>query len=233
MSAKHSSPVRGLLRGGQPPAPPQSFQGRFGKMFPNAREARFGDSAGEVTKNLTRLANAMVAEFDAPKDGPDDEESGIPALYTYFGQFIDHDLTFDPGGSFQKQKDPDALTDFRTPAFDLDNVYGRGPGDQPYMYEADGKSFALGDPLSLGDAGARDLLRSPAGRALIGDPRNDENAIVSQLQGLMQRFHNRLVKEHPKLAFENIQQLLRFHYQYVVINDFLPRIVSDLSLIHI
>jgi hypothetical protein len=172
----------------------------------------------------------MVAEFDSPKDGPDDEESGIPALYTYFGQFIDHDLTFDPDGSFQKQKDPDALTDFRTPAFDLDNVYGRGPGDQPYMYDANGKSFALGDPLALGDASARDLLRSPAGRALIGDPRNDENVIVSQLQGLFLRFHNRLVQENPQLPFEDIQQLLRFHYQHVVIHDFLPRIVSDAVL---
>jgi Animal haem peroxidase len=227
MSAKHSTPVRGLLRGGEPPAAPQSFQGRFGKMFPKVPEARFGKSAQEETANLTKLANAMVAEFDTPKDGPDDEESGIPALYTYFGQFIDHDLTFDPDGSFQKQKDPDALTDFRTPAFDLDNVYGRGPGDQPYMYNADGKSFALGDPLLLGDAGARDLLRSPAGRALIGDPRNDENAIVSQLQGLFLRFHNRLVQDNPKLAFEDVQQLLRLHYQHVVVHDFLPRIVGN------
>jgi hypothetical protein len=62
---------------------------------------------------------------------------------------------------------------------------------------------------------------------LIGDPRNDENAIVSQLQGLFLRFHNRLVKDHPKLAFEEIQQLLRFHYQHVVVHDFLPRIVGD------
>jgi hypothetical protein len=113
------------------------------------------------------------------------------------GQFIDHDLTFDPDASFQKQKDPDATEDFRTPAFDLDNVYGRGPGDQPYMYDTDQKSFLLGDPLFLGADGARDLQRNGAGRALIGDPRNDENVIVSQLQGLFLRFHNRLVKRNP------------------------------------
>ena len=62
----------------------------------------------------------------------------IPAGFTYLGQFIDHDLTFDPASSLQKQNDPDALVDYRTPAFDLDNIYGRGPDDQPYLYQADG-----------------------------------------------------------------------------------------------
>ncbi len=66
----------------------------------------------------------MSALFDPPTDGKDPEESGIPALYTYLGQFVDHDITFDPASSLQMQDDPDALTDFRTPAFDLDNVYG-------------------------------------------------------------------------------------------------------------
>ena len=227
MSAKHSSVIRGLLRGAAPPPPPQTFQGRFGKLFPRLAAARFGSSDAEQSANLKLLADKMVADFDAPKDGPDDEESGIPALYTYLGQFIDHDLTFDPASSFQQRKDPDALTDFRTPAFDLDNVYGRGPGDQPYLYQEDGKSFVLGDPFTLGDPNARDLPRTAAGRALIGDPRNDENTIVSQVHGLFLQFHNRLVAENPQLPFEEVQQLLRFHYQYVVLNDFLPRIVSD------
>src|SRR5262249_44118987 len=153
-----------------------------------------------------------------PKDGKDEEESGIPALYTYLGQFIDHDITFDPSSSLQKQNDPDALIDFRTPAFDLDNVYGRGPDDQPYMY--DGDAFLLGDTIKGGDPNASDLPRNNAKRrrALIGDPRNDENSIVSQLQGLFLSFHNRLLAE-SKLPFEDVQRLVRFHYQYVVMND--------------
>jgi hypothetical protein len=69
-----------------------------------------------------------------------------------------------------------------------------------------------------------------AGRALIGDPRNDENGIVSQLQGLFLRFHNRMVDDNPGLSFEALQQRVRFHYQYVVLNDFLPRIVSNAVL---
>src|SRR5437763_5943973 len=113
-----------------------------------------------------------VADPADPKDGPDGEESGIPAAYTYFGQFIDHDITFDPASSLQKQNDPDALIDYRTPAFDLDNVYGRGPDDQPYLY--DGEKFLLGGAILGGDPKAADLPRNTVGRALIGDPRNDE-----------------------------------------------------------
>ena len=80
-----------------------------------------------------KLGALMTSTFDPPKDGYDAEESGIPGLYTYLAQFIDHDITFDPMTTLIKHSDPDALTDFRTPSFDLDNVYGRGPSDQPYL----------------------------------------------------------------------------------------------------
>jgi len=204
------------------------FEGRFGRMFRSLRPARFGATDEENIANLEKLGTAMSADFDAPKDGKDEEESGIPALYTYLGQFIDHDITFDPASSLQKQNDPDALLDFRTPAFDLDNVYGRGPDDQPYMYDG-GNSFLLGDPIQGGDPNARDLPRNNADprRALIGDPRNDENTIISQLQGLFLRFHNRTLKDNPGLALADAQKLVRFHYQFVVLNDFLPRIVHS------
>ena len=118
------------------------------------------------------------------------------------------------------------MVDFRTPAFDMDNIYGRGPGDQPYMYQSDGKSFILGDPLTGGTAPAHDLQRNAAGRALIGDPRNDENTIVSQFQGLMHRFHNAMVKKHSTMEFGHVQALVRHHYQYIVVNDFLGRVVN-------
>jgi hypothetical protein len=201
-------------------------------MFRPLSPARFGATEDETIANLGALADRMRAGFDKPFDGKDPEESGIPALYTYLGQFIDHDLTFDPASSLQKQNDPDALHDFRTPAFDLDNVYGRGPDDQPYLYDGPPDKpamFLLGGPISGGAAKASDLPRNTAtpARALIGDPRNDENAIVSQLQGLFLRFHNRLVRENPALSFADAQRLLRFHYQYVVVNDFLPRVVHS------
>ena len=218
------------------------FEGPFGRIFRALPAADFGvdDTASQAA--LIELAGQMTADADPPKDGPDAEESGIPAAFTYFGQFIDHDLTFDPASSLQRQNDPDALVDFRTPRFDLDSVYGRGPDDQPYLYE-DGRKFLLGRTLAgaAANPNARDLPRSqrlaPGGgapqalRAIIGDPRNDENVIVSQLQGLFLRLHNRLADAHAAgpdaWSFERVQREVRFHYQWVVLNDFLPTVVAE------
>jgi hypothetical protein len=162
---------------------------------------------------------------DEPSDGLDPEESGIPALYTYFGQFVDHDLTFDPVSTLRKSLDPDALVDFRTPSFNLDNVYGRGPEDQPYMYDKRHR-FHLGDAISApGAHNGNDLPRFEK-RAIIGDPRNDENSLVSQLQGLFLKIHNRMMDDNKDLDFGEVQQLVRFYYQYVVVNDLLSRIVN-------
>lgn len=227
MSAKHGDPLRGLMSTARSPL----FGGQFGRLFRSLPAASYGASEADNIANLTKLGAAMSSEADPgdPKVGKDDEESGIPALYTYLGQFIDHDLTFDSASSLQKQNDPDALVDFRSPAFDLDSVYGRGPRDQPYLYD-DGASFLLGDALHGGnDPYARDLPRNNAAirRALIGDPRNDQNALVSQLLGLFLRFHNRIIADNPGISFENAQELVRFHYQYIILHDFLPRIIHS------
>jgi hypothetical protein len=193
--------------------------------------ADFGADEKTTLENLGVLAGNMTADLDPPKDGPDAEESGIPSAYTYFGQFIDHDLTFDPASSLQKQNDVDALVDYRTPQFDLDNVYGRGPDDQPYLYNDDGRTFVLGTALTGApevNKGAKDLQRNAQipSRALIGDPRNDENVIVSQLQGLWHRFHNKIAADHRDWPFPKVQQHVRFHYQWILLHDFLPTIVA-------
>jgi Animal haem peroxidase len=208
------------------------FEGRFGRMFRTLPPAQFDEDI------LNKLGAAMTAEFEAqqtPETEVDDEEnSGISAGYTYFGQFIDHDLTFDPASSLQRQDDPDGLTDYRTPRFDLDNVYGRGPNDQPYLYRNDGLHMLLGVPLTgnANDSRARGVPRNTPEsgepqRALIGDPRNDENVIVSQLQASMLRFHNTMVEELKTKDFELAQRMVRWHYQWVVLHDFLPTIIGQ------
>src|SRR5437763_1608634 len=153
----HGSTVRGLTL-----APGSKFfGGQFGRMFRSLPPADFGLSDSKTEENLLALGAAMVAVHEAPKEGPDAEESGIPSAYTYLGQFIDHDLTFDPASSLQQQDDPDGLVDFRTPRFDLDNLYGKGPDDAPYLYDSNGQ-FILGRALTGAGSNlnARDLPRS-------------------------------------------------------------------------
>ncbi|MDP9122014.1 MAG: heme peroxidase family protein [Acidobacteriota bacterium] len=232
----------GVVRGLDKIQSSEQFEGRFGRMFRTLPPAHFTDD------DLGALAQAMVAKADTPtpEDQIDDEENtgtssdpGISAGYTYLGQFIDHDLTFDPASSLQKQNDPDGLVDFRTPRFDLDNLYGRGPNDQPYLYAADGVRMLLGRTLTGNphDPRTRDVERNAPDtgpkRALIGDPRNDENVIVSQLQSTFLRFHNRVadvLNAANTADFPTVQRLVRWHYQWVVVNDFLPTILGAKQL---
>jgi hypothetical protein len=200
--------------------------------WPKEALLNLADAMTSPPEHLETDPKVPTAAFeDLTKRIHDDEENaGIAAGYTYLGQFIDHDITFDPASSLQQQNDPDALIDFRTPRLDLDSLYGRGPGDQPFMYV--GKKFRLGRELKENktDSAARDLPRfndpiNPGPkRALIGDKRNDENAIVAQLHASMLQFHNKLVDKHPDDSFERIQQRVRWHYQWVVVNDFLKTV---------
>ncbi len=220
-----------LERGLSAPVHSRLYEGRFGRMFRTLPAAVFTD------EDMAKLAAKMTAQPEpkmTPETEIDDEENfGIPAGYTYLGQFIDHDITFDPMSSLMKQNDPDGLVDFRTPALDLDCLYGRGPDDQPYMFEPSGRKFILGDRVLTGTGTShkpnatltRDLPRFHA-RALIGDKRNDENVIVSQLQGFFLRFHNYMADKYPDEPFTRIQQRVRWHYQWLVLFDFLPRIIG-------
>ena len=222
-------------------APRSHFvQGRFGRMFRNLPSFEPDDA------DLVALAADMLEAKDPGGEGGEEDEGldgPIPAGFTYLGQFIDHDITFDPVSTLQRLNDPDGLHDFRTPRFDLDSLYGDGPNNNPFIYDSridDGRTSFL---IGANAAGELDLPRNrlpdadglAQGRALIGDPRNDENVIVGQLHLLFLLFHNKVVDfvrtKEPAMdsqhLFDEAQRLVRWHYQWVVAHDFLRRIVGQ------
>jgi len=166
----------------------------------------------------------------------------IPSGYVYFGQFIDHDVTKDNRFLADARPDVDETLNFRTARLDLDCLYGKDPASVPCIYEEDGERLKLGPTLEAQGMGGNpipsslnDLPRKPDGTPIIVDPRNDENLIVAQLHVLFAKFHNRtleLIREQPKLSpgpatnlFEQARRFVTWHYQWIVLNDFLPSIV--------
>jgi len=263
MSPKHGFSVR---NGDNTPQGAFAQTGKFGRMF--AELPAFTPSID----SLTALGNAMTDDRTDPiepkRDHPDGDNPHVPAGLTYFGQFIDHDLTFDPTSLKEKRVDPQAVVNFRTPALDLDSLYGAGPDDQPYLFElsvkgkpGDKDKFFLGTNTPSGtgkpkptpdDPNAResivlkrndhDLPRAASSVALLGDPRNDENLLVAQTHLAFLKFHNKIVdglKKPPgapgaiprqaaigKTVFEEARQLVIWHYQWIVVYDFLDRILD-------
>jgi hypothetical protein len=219
----HGYELRGL---GYVPAS-RSYEGRFGRMF---RLPPFTPSDERILE-----VAALMMEGETGRD-PAFDNPDIPAGFTYLGQFIDHDLTFDTASSLERQNDPDALTNFRSPRFDLDSLYGRGPSDDAYLYSKDsGRNKMLIGRHDNED----DLPRNVENTALLGDPRNDENTFIGQLHLTMLKFHNKvfdLLKDDPALQcsvetpFHAAQQTVRWHYQWLVVHDYLRRTVGQAML---
>ena len=221
------------------------------------------DDPAAVVTALEALGAAMVED---PPAGPDPlaqpDNSTIPPVYTYWGQFIDHDMTantdrdsavsditaspFVPRApAFVRAN----LENLRQPQLNLDSLYGDGPTFDPaHPTEAaalyDGISFVVGEVAEVADPGkpplagvpvapvgdlAHDLPRGGT-TARIADARNDENLIIAQLHVAFLRFHNAVVdwvraNEHPgggeRGVFRRARRLTRWHYQWLVANDFL------------
>lgn len=197
--------------------------GRFGRLFPELRSlTQFKPGPAELGK----VGGAMDGGNPPPTDTSQNNPR-IKAGYTFLGQFIDHDLTLDTTSVLEQQIDVNATHNFRTPALELDSLYGLGPAAQPFLYDRDNPFRFLLAP------DGQDLPRNSQGAALIGDPRNDENIIVSQLHLLFLKFHNKVFNDHtnPDLGgrerFEAAQTLVRWHYQWIVLNEFLPRTIGS------
>jgi hypothetical protein len=241
--------------------PQSSFydQGRFGRLFPTlpafaadtpdmrAALVELGRPGGPMDAH-DDLSDAIKLITDPARSVHNPNNPSMGAGMTFLGQFLDHDMTFDPTSSLARSQDPEAIRNFRIPALDLDSVYGAGPGASPHLYDQSvrgGRTTMLVEPIAGSEAKTCDrvprfdLPRNAQQTALIGDPRNDENLIVSQLHLAVLRFHNRVADDihqrlgtthTPEEVFSEAQRIVRWHYQWMILHEFLPATIgADLA----
>ncbi len=230
------------------------------------------DKFGYLTSNTVRQASKLdfnpitiglmnrLGDLMADPGRDVNFDSNIPAGYTYFGQFVDHDITLDVSSSLDTSTDARTINNMRSPALDLDSIYGRGPALDPFLYDFPASGSGLpstaiklkmgqnspagpGGPSLSGDFGANmqqqfdfDVPRvNGSNTAIIGDPRNDENLFVSQFHMAMLKFHNAVVDLLVTAVFTGdlfveAKKIVVHHYQWAVVQDFLKRICGTTAV---
>jgi Animal haem peroxidase len=202
---------------------------RFSRMGPRGR----GRQLSEASRK--KIGSAVAAGGGGAGQ--------IPSGFTYLGQFTDHDLTFDRTNVMLGQNvSPPQLLQARSPSIDLDSLYGAGPTDpgSAKFYEADGIHLRMGKSKAADGFPAKDGFDLPRGagntnaqkrKAIIPDPRNDENLAVAQTHLAFIRFHNRVVDSLPASVpqsqrFAKARELVTKHHQWMLKTDYLPRICA-------
>jgi hypothetical protein len=224
------------------------------RKFRFSRLGPLGDPMDDAHRLISEtVATAMTTD---PAGGDPDSgrapEARIPSGFTYLGQFVDHDLTRDnTADQLGQDVTVDELVQGRSPALDLDSLYGRGPHKDPQFYQADGLHIKTGttSAVTQGPGADNPAARVPhqgfdlprigtgstqAARRLanIPDQRNDENLAVAQTHLAFIRFHNRVIDElaanqtPSALLFNRARDTVVRHYQWMLHTDFLPRIVE-------
>ena len=240
-------------------APPSSKfydQGKFGRLFPTlppfsldtptlrAALMKIGERNGimDAKDDLTQHPTALILNATLFTNNPDNPD--MTAGMTFLGQFLDHDMTLDITSSLAQQVDPEMIQNFRVPTFGLDSVYGSGPAGSPHIFDQsvdNGLTTLLIEPVAGSELMCRDgslkfdLPRNSQNTPLTGDPRNDENMVLSQMQVAFIKFHNAVVSKvktdfgltHATEVFLEAQRLTRWHYQWVILHEFLPKTIGQ------
>jgi hypothetical protein len=214
---------------------------RFGRMFPDLppfipaddrRRAALADigKPGGIMDAKDPLTEGPVRLITNPELSPNNRDNlitNMTAGTTFLGQFLDHDMTFDTTSRLGVPTAPETSPNARTPALDLDTVYGGGPVANPMLYQSDRIRLRI-------ESGGlfEDVPRGANGTAIINEPRNDENAIISGLQAAFILAHNRAVDllagqgVPATQLFDQARQLVTWHYQWIILHEFLPQIIG-------
>ena len=218
---------------------------RFGRMFPDlpafaepsphlrAALLEIGKPGGmlDAKDDLGRGPVALIADTTLSAGNPNN--FAHTAGTTFMGQFMDHDVTFDLASRLGVPANLDNAPNSRTPAFDLDSVYGGGPLADPSLYVAVGGRTRRPLKFKVESGGQFEDLPRASGGALVGDPRNDENLIIAGLHAAFLMFHNRVVDalrrpgDSDEALFERARQLTTWHYQWMIVHEFLPLFVGQ------
>ena len=220
---------------------------RFTRIFD--RLPSFAEPTDDVKAALTELGapGGLLDAQDPLHEGPtrlitnpelspnNRDNAAHSAGVTFFGQFLDHDMTFDTTSQLGVPTRPERAPNARTPGLDLDSLYGRGPMEDVQLYEPDDRS-----KLRVESGGQfEDLPRTGGRTAVIADPRNDENLIIAGLQVAMLKFHNRIVdmlrdgndnddsRRGASGVYQEARRLATWHYQWIIVHEFLPAIVGS------
>jgi hypothetical protein len=224
-------------------APDVSVHGHFGRMFHLPPFAPPTDAVRDALLNLGQAGGILDANDDLAA-GPvalitdpnlslhNPNNPTHTAGVTFFGQFLDHDMTFDLASRLGFPTNPITSPNARTPFFDLDSVYGDGPDSNPELFDpVDPIKFRVENGGQF-----EDLPRDPVtNQAIIHDPRNDENMMISGLHAAFLLFHNHAVdlvrSQNPGIpnsdAYAQARRLTLWHYQWMILHEFLPHIVNQ------
>ena len=190
----------------------------YGRMFP---ELPSFEADEQFLHALGRAGG--VCDRGNIDDSP--ESLGETAAgWPIFGQFVAHDITADRS-ILRSHTNSAELHNARSPQLNLECLYGDGPSGHPFLFQRDDSAkFLLG--LDGGD-----VQRNAEGIAIIADPRNDTHLLISQLHLAMLKAHNAFVDEARLSGMANVfdeaARQLRWHYQWIVLNEFLPALAGE------